>query len=41
LAVAGTYALTAAENPCMPAYPTLTGRSVDYLLPMALVNTWC
>ena len=31
-AVAGTYALTVAENLCMLAYPTLTGRAVDELL---------
>jgi hypothetical protein len=31
-AVAGTYTLTAGENLCMLAYPTLTGRAVDELL---------
>ena len=30
--VAGTYGLTVAENLCMLAYPTLTGRAVDQLL---------
>ncbi len=30
--IAGTYALTVAENLCMLAYPTLTGRAVDELL---------
>ena len=31
-AIAGTYGLTLAENLCMLAYPTLTGRAVDDLL---------
>ncbi len=32
LAITGTYGLTVAENLCMLAYPTLTGRAVDQLL---------